>query len=392
MKGGVRGRSGATADPVADPVTSTDTARALLDWYTQSGRRLPWRALPGGALPDAYGVLVSELMLQQTRVETVRDPWARWMARWPDMEALAAASLDAVLAQWTGLGSYARARHLHRLAQIVVRDHGGALPRSADALAALPGLGPYTQGALRSVAFGEPAALVDGNVARVLARWHGVADDVRQGAGRRAVWAAADAWLDVAAARARPGDWNQALMELGAVVCVPRRPRCEVCPVSASCQARADGRERDLPLRVRPKAPQVVEAAYVVVTRAGRDEYVLDSMMETLVGQRPAQGRWAGLWEPAGCEGPGATLRLRAWLHTHGHAAPRALGQIVHVLTHRRYEVDAWAALAGSTGDGDLRELGYVAQRWMRLPDALGVTAGLSRLGQRLVARAHPPP
>ncbi|MSP90594.1 MAG: A/G-specific adenine glycosylase [Myxococcales bacterium] len=379
------------APPGAEPpalAPAAATARALLAWYTHAGRRLPWRAVPGGPLPDPYGVLVSEFMLQQTRVETVRAPWARWMARWPDFSSLANATLDAVLAQWTGLGYYARARHLHRLAQTVVRDHGGALPRAQAALAALPGLGPYTQGALRSVAFGEPAALVDGNVARVLARWHAVQVDVRQGAGRRAVWAAAQAWMDVPEASAHPGDWNQALMELGAVVCVPGAPRCGACPVAAACRAHAEGRELDLPVRVRPPAPRVVAACYAVLTRTVATADADSGDQEVLVGQRPAQGRWAGLWEPPGCEGPDAHDRLHAWLGAAGCDSPRALGSLVHVLTHRRYEVQGWAAAAGSA---DLACLGYVAQRWMPVAAALGITAGLSKLGQRLVELAAAP-
>jgi len=194
-----------------------DVAADVIRWYRDNRRELPWRRTR-----DPYAVWVSEIMLQQTRVETVVPYWERWMGRFPTVQALAAAPLDDVLAAWAGLGYYSRARNLHAGAREVVTDWGGSVPGRVDALLEIPGIGRYTAGAIASIAFGQPAPLVDGNVARVLARLFAIDEDVKSAAGSARLWALAADLVPAGAA----GDFNQGLMELGATVCTPARPRC----------------------------------------------------------------------------------------------------------------------------------------------------------------------
>ncbi|HET7903271.1 MAG TPA: A/G-specific adenine glycosylase, partial [Candidatus Eisenbacteria bacterium] len=212
-----------------------DRARraALLRWYGRNRRDLPWRRAR-----DPYAIWVSEIMLQQTRVETVVPYYERFLERFPTLHALARSSESSVLAAWSGLGYYRRARNLRDAASLVARDHGGAIPRDPAALRALPGIGAYTAAAIASIAFDRPAAAVDGNVVRVIARWDGRRGRRDDAALRRAVTARAESL----APGARPGDWTQALMELGATLCLPRDPLCERCPVARWCRARRGGR------------------------------------------------------------------------------------------------------------------------------------------------------
>lgn len=361
---------------------SADTPRQLLDWFAQHQRRLPWRGQP-----TPYAVLVSELMLQQTRVDTVIDYFNRWMARFPTIADLAAASQGDVLAMWTGLGYYNRARNLHAAAQAVMAQHGGEMPSDDPPLRALPGLGPYTVGAVRSIAFGQPAALVDGNVARVLSRWTAFDGDPSQPKDRAHIWKIAEDWLQEPLPRANPGAWNQALMELGATVCTPRSPDCQRCPVLADCQARAQGRELAIP-PVRQKAPPLlVRAAYAVILSDNSDfEGVSDAEPFVLLGRRPDDVRWAGLWEPPGVEGLDCLDVLNARLRAEGLQPGPPLGPIVHVLTHRRYEVLAVPVRVRAAQLPLLTAFGYPELRFQRVSDALGQTSGLSRLAQKLLA------
>ncbi len=354
---------------------------ALLAWFAQHQRRLPWRDNP-----TPYAVLVSELMLQQTRVDTVIDYFQRWLARWPTVADLAAASQADVLAMWTGLGYYNRARNLHAAAQAVMARHAGVLPADDAALRALPGLGPYTVGAVRSIAFGQPAALVDGNVARVLARWTAFAGDPSQPKGRDHIWRVAEDWLQQPVARAQPGAWNQALMELGATVCTPRAPDCLLCPVATHCQARAQGLTQAIP-PVRQKATaQLVRAAYAVIVGTPlQGPGVADSAPRVLLARRPEDVRWAGLWEPPGVEGADCLDVLNARLRAAGLTPEPPLGPIVHILTHRRYEVLAVPVHCALETLPDLAAFGYPALRVQALPDALGKESGLSRLAQKLL-------
>jgi A/G-specific adenine glycosylase len=264
--------------------------RALLAWYGRNARDLPWRLTR-----DPYAIWVSEVMLQQTRVDTVRGRWERFLARFPDVRALARASEQAVLKEWEGLGYYGRARRLRQAARAIVEDHGGTLPADPGTLRRLPGFGPYTAAAVASIAFGEPAAVLDGNVVRVLSRWCGERRRVEGGPGRRRLAALADRLLDPD----RPGDANQALMEVGATVCTPRSPRCPACPLRPGCVARGTGDPECFP---RAKAPRRIphhDVAAGVVWRGGR----------VLVCRRRPEGLLGGLWEfPGGKREPGETL------------------------------------------------------------------------------------
>jgi A/G-specific adenine glycosylase len=252
------------------PLTPRETSRlrlSLLDWYDAHRRDLPWRRDA-----DPYPVWVSEIMLQQTRVAAVLDHYARWMHRFPTVQALAAAREQSVLALWSGLGYYHRARRLHQAAKVIARERKGAFPRTAEAWRDLPGIGRYTAAAIASIAFGEPVAVVDGNVERVLERLIGRAE------GRESTWQQAESLLD----RERPGDFNQAMMELGATICTPRAPQCVICPVHVWCASRG----ADAP---KPQSARKRQQAHYALARKG------DSV---LLVQRPVHAsRMAGMWE-----------------------------------------------------------------------------------------------
>ncbi|WP_374763571.1 A/G-specific adenine glycosylase [Yunchengibacter salinarum] len=202
--------------------------KQLLTWYDRNGRTLPWRA-PPGARPDPYHVWLSEIMLQQTTVQTVGRYFTRFLSLWPDVTDLAAADRDSVLAEWAGLGYYARARNLHACARAVMADHGGRFPDTEDGLRALPGIGDYTAAAIAAIAFGRPAAVVDGNIERVIARLHRVETPLPAAKPEIRDHVAAITPAD------RPGDFAQAMMDLGAMVCTPRRPNCLLCPWQGRC-------------------------------------------------------------------------------------------------------------------------------------------------------------
>jgi A/G-specific adenine glycosylase len=258
-------------------------ARALLAWYRAGHRALPWR----GAR-DPYRIWVSEIMLQQTQVETVIPYYRRWLRRFPSVRALAAAPEREVLALWEGLGYYSRARNLRRAAQMVVHDYGGRLPRTVAGLLELPGVGPYTAAAIASLAFGADAAVLDGNVKRVLARLFDFRDDVKSPRGEKHLRALAQNLLPPGEA----GDYNQALMDLGATICAPRAPRCEICPLSKHCLARKLGVQLERPTpRARAPLPERTLAVGVIRKR-GR----------ALIVRRPADELLGGLWAFPGGE------------------------------------------------------------------------------------------
>lgn len=261
-----------------EPSLVAELRAGLLAWYAEAARDLPWRRTR-----DPYGIWVSEVMLQQTRVEVVEERWVRFLRRFPTVADLARAAEDEVLAEWAGLGYYRRARSLHAAARVVLESHAGQFPTDPASVRALPGVGEYTTGAICSIAFDQPEALVDGNVERVFARLFLVDEAAASPALKRASWDLARALVPDRA----PGDWNQALMELGATVCTPRAPRCADCPVSARCRALAEGRPSELP---RPKVRRPAVEVEVELALALRGE-------EVLVRQRPAGGRMGGLWE-----------------------------------------------------------------------------------------------
>ncbi|TVP72384.1 MAG: A/G-specific adenine glycosylase [Gemmatimonadales bacterium] len=261
-------------------VDRQDIRRALLAFFDEERRSLPWRGSE-----DPYPIWVSEVMSQQTRMGTVVPYYRAWMAQFPDVESLAEASEEEVLRAWQGLGYYSRARNLHRAARLVVREHGGELPRTVEGLRGLPGVGPYTAGAVASIALGEPVPAVDGNVRRVLARLLDDPDPTPRELERRAA-----ELVDPE----RPGDFNQGLMELGSRVCTPRSPDCGVCPVSVHCLALARGTREERPRpRKRKAVPHLVEA--VAVLRRREDGAIL-------LRRRPPEGLLGGMWECPGIE------------------------------------------------------------------------------------------
>jgi A/G-specific adenine glycosylase len=326
----------------------------LLAWYDANRRDLPWRRTR-----DPYAIWISEAMLQQTRVETVIPSYERFLARFPHVDRLARAEPDALLGLWAGLGYYSRARNLQRAARMLVSQHSGRLPDSAEALRKLPGIGRYTAGAVASIAFDRPEPVVDGNVARVLARLLGLREDLRAPAVQARLWQAAGEL----AQGPRPGDLNQALMELGATLCTPRAPRCTDCPVSDACAAFASGERDALPVRRPRPAPREVEAVAALLARRGR----------ALLVRRPPRGLLGGLWElPGGDLLPGEApatglrrlLRERVGLRA---LRPRPAGALQHLFTHRRLRVHLYRC---DTGPGRVRLNGFDAHRWLA-PEAL---------------------
>ena len=291
----------------------------LLAWYEACRRDLPWRRTR-----DPYAIWVSEVMLQQTRVETVIPYFGRFLTRFPTAMALAQAPPDDVLALWSGLGYYRRARLLLEGARVVA-GQGGALPGDRAGLLGVPGIGRYTAGAIASIAFGQAVGLVDGNVARVLARLFVIDEDMRKGGMRTA-----EALADTIVARHDPGAWNQALMELGATVCTPRSPSCEKCPVASACLARAEGRVAELPFLSEKKAPLAKRVQAIVAIRPADGALLL-------VRRRPDM-LFGGLWEPPSIDGmPKMRARLEAWLPL---GKLTRVGSVEHVLSHRKLTVD----------------------------------------------------
>ena len=264
---------------------------ALLDWFDQLQIQLPWRGSR-----DPYRIWLSEIMLQQTRIAAVEGYYTRFLAQFPTIEALAAAPLDEVLKWWEGLGYYTRARNLHRLANSIVNNYHGQFPTTAEALQQLPGIGRYTAAAIASIAFDQRIAVLDGNVMRVLARLTDFAEDITEPRAQKQLWQVAEALLPPT----RPGDYNQALMDLGRLVCVPRRPACEACPLQAQCLAFAHHTTAQRPVK-KPKALRKDVRAVAAVLR--------DDKERLLLVQRPPHGLLGGLWAlPGGFCEPDETL------------------------------------------------------------------------------------
>jgi A/G-specific adenine glycosylase len=299
---------------------------ALLAWYDANRRELPWRRTR-----DAYAVWVSEIMLQQTRVETVVPYYERFMARFPDARTLAAASEDEVLASWSGLGYYRRARMLHAGVREVAERYGGEVPEDREARLSLPGIGRYTAGAIGSIAFDREEPIVDGNVARVLSRLFAIEAPLGSSESERELWERAGEL----ARGPRPGDLNQALMELGALVCTPRSPACGACPLADRCAARAGHRAAELPVPRKRAVPKHVCIAAVVATDGAR-----------VVLVRSERELFRGLYGPPSAEGHGRSAARRALEHfdISARLSARPIGRLEHVLTHRRLDVEVWRA------------------------------------------------
>lgn len=341
-------RGGAEVAAVAT-IRAVPIRAALLAWYRAERRDLPWRRTR-----DPYAIWVSETMLQQTRVEAVIPYYERFLARFPSVGALASADLDDVLSQWAGLGYYSRARNLKRAAEQIVAEHAGRLPDDDAALQRLPGIGRYTAGALASIAFDRPAPVVDGNVARVLARIGGIREPIETTPVKARLWEEA---ARLAACDA-PGDLNQALMELGARVCIPAAPRCDTCPVSKWCDAREAGDAAALPMRMRKREPKQVHAIAVWTERGGK----------LLAVQRPARGLLGGLWELPGGEiearPRGVDLVVRV-LQERTRLAVRDVvrtGVFDYAFTHRQLRLTVYRCTAAA---GRVRLEGWERHRWV---------------------------
>ncbi len=270
-----------TSDTWPDGATAlAPMAERLVAWQRQHGRHdLPWQGTR-----DPYRVWLSEVMLQQTQVSTVMGYYARFLARFPDVAALAAASQDEVLGLWSGLGYYSRARMMHRCAQAVCAEHGGQFPRTAEALVTLPGIGPSTAAAVASFCFGERISIMDGNVRRVLSRWLAWPHDLAQPRHERALWAQAQALLPTQA-QDMPA-YTQGLMDLGATLCTTRAPACQACPLQADCQGRAQGEPTQWPIRTR-KLKRLSVSLWLL--------WAEDAQGRVWLHKRPQQGIWAGL-------------------------------------------------------------------------------------------------
>ena len=363
----------------AEDALDIDGARAsLVAWYRRAQRDLPWRRAPWHE--DPYAIWVSEIMLQQTRVETVAPRWLRWIARFPTVRSLAAASPDEVMEEWAGLGYYARARNLHAAAREVSERYNGELPDDADAIRALPGIGRYTAGAILSLAFGRRAPILDGNVIRVLTRVARIDGDPKSADVQKHLWTLAAELV----ADGDPADVNQGLMELGAMVCLPRAPLCLVCPLRDHCAARAAGVVESYPNASRPTLVKEVAQIAVLVTRRKK----------LLLLRRPPRGLWGGLYEfPTG--------ELRADDHDRARAAVRVAGELTgltftsagatplvefdHVLSHRRMRFHGYVVEARA---GSVTRATHDAHRWMTPTDV--AASGISVATRRLLAALHP--
>lgn len=306
----------------------------LLAWYDRHARVLPWRARPGQPPADPYHVWLSEVMLQQTTVQAVIPYFLKFLARWPTVKDLAAASLDEVLVEWAGLGYYARARNLHKCAQVVAAWRGGQFPDTEDALAKLPGVGGYTAAAIAAIAFGRPAVVVDGNVERVMARLHAVTEPLPQSKPRIKRLAAA------LTPPQRPGDYAQAVMDLGATVCTPKKPACGICPWMAGCQARPMGLAESLPAKAeKPERP----------TRHGMAFWTIRKDGCVLIRKRPELGLLGGMMEV-----PSTPWTPERWhlLDAVAEAPMKAdwtllPGLVRHTFTHFHLEMTLAAAKVG---------------------------------------------
>ncbi len=345
--------------------------RALLAWFAQNARPLPWRQEP-----TPYHTWVSEVMLQQTQATTVIPYYVEFIRRFPTVWALAAAPLDEVLKAWEGMGYYRRAHNLHRAAQIIVADHDGRVPTDAKSLAALPGVGRYTAGAIRSIAFGQPAPVLDGNVKRVLARLDDLEASIDEAGVERALWDRAAELLDPD----QPGAFNEALMELGATICLPLNPACLLCPVQSFCLARERGTQYERPVRNQRRAIPHVDVAAGVIWHRTEPGLIL-------IAQRPLDGMLGGLWEfPGGKQQPGETLP-----NTLERELAEELGiQVIvgehlvsleHAYTHFRITLHAFHAR--HTG-GEPKKIGVADWRWVGLAALDGFA--FARTDQHIIA------
>ncbi len=325
-----------------------DFARRLLGWYDRSQRDLPWRVRGRVRHPCPYHVLVSEFMLQQTQVATVIPYFQRFMEHFPTLADLAAADEQQVLRQWQGLGYYARARNLLRCARQVVAEYDGKLPANVTHLQTLAGIGRYTAGAISSIGFGRRAPILDANVTRVILRLDKIEADPREPSVRELLWQRAGEILP----SRRIGDFNSALMELGAMICTPRSPQCLICPVRSHCEAFAAGMADHIP------APKQKSAIPLLRRRT----FCIQNGNRWLIEQRPAKGRWAAMWQFITLHSDGP-FKLPVTT-----TPPTAIGKVSHTLTHRQYEFDVFHCLAS----GMKPRIAAGSNRWVSLEELEG--------------------
>jgi len=322
---------------------------ALLRWYRANRRDLPWRRTA-----DPYAIWVSEIMLQQTQVATVPPYYRAFLERFPDVATLAAAVENDVLAQWTGLGYYRRARSLHQGARDVMRLHGGKIPADAVTLRTLPGIGRYTAGAIASIAFDCTEPILDGNVRRVLSRWFDVdGAELGKGEEERRLWDLADQLVRGSS----PGDLNQALMELGATTCLPREPACTACPLRNACFARANDAVERLPSATPHKKSITVRVGVAVIRRSGK------VLLERPDGANPFRGTWdlpAVELDGNGFATEALTRRLDQ-RHRVGVAMGDCLGHATHDILHRRLKLEAHGGALRRGRIADSRDLSWIA-------------------------------
>lgn len=348
----------------------------LLAWFdaVHANRDMPWRHTR-----DPYAIWLSEIMLQQTQVKTVKRFYTHFLKRFPTISELAAAPLEAVLSHWAGLGYYRRAKHLHQAAKLVAQNHDGALPATAEALRELPGIGRYTAGAIASIAFGRPSPVVDGNIMRVLSRLTGYDRDIAQPANHEFFWTQAQAVVSAAPDR-RFGDVNQAMMELGATVCAaaPAAPSCLLCPVKEYCRAHASGRQMELPVKSKRSAIPVLRWLAIVLLKNNR----------ALMMRRGQGGIWEGMWEfpmlpRTGKISPAKFLRQKTGWTVKGM---QPCGPVVHVLTHRRMEYDVVHADAQKLNEDVPLLPGYVEAKWVEWPPKKGGVLPMAAVVHRIAA------
>ena len=342
-----------------------EIARLLVAWHAAHGRTLPWRMAAAGQR-DPYAVWISEIMLQQTRVEFVIDYYQRWMTTFPTLAALAAADQQTVLKAWEGLGYYARARNLHKAAQQVVALFGGTIPADRKTLLALPGIGEYTVGAILSIAYNQPEPILDGNVKRVLSRLADIDQPINEPATLKTFWQQARILVE-AAPPDRAGACNEAIMELGALVCTPTSPRCLICPLNSHCLAAARGTQTQRPVMPPKKTTPHFDVAAGIIWQ-GEPWH-----SKFLIAQRPPDGLLGGLWEFPGGKLESTDLDLPACLRreiSEELAIDIEVGEQVttvkHAYTHFRITLHAFHARHLG---GEPQTLGVADWRWVTLDE-----------------------
>ena len=354
------------AQMIIHPTARTTFRRRLLAWYDREKREMPWRRTR-----NPYHIMLSEFMLQQTQVQTVIPYFERFVTDFPTVTDLARAELDDILKRWEGLGYYTRARNLYKAAVTIANDFGGQVPKTRDQLLSLPGFGPYTAAAVASIAFQEPHAVLDGNVIRVLARLGAVEEVTALPETKRTLQRAAEDLLN----RSRPGDHNQAMMELGATVCKPRRPRCEDCCVRIHCLGYARGNVETIPRKAKTKPRP--ERVYGTVIVRRDDRY--------LISRRKPQGLLGGLWEFPGIEttdGDRPEIVEELIMRTFGIGIENLRGfrKVAHVYTHFSALVHAYVS-CWTTGEPDSEE--HDRHQWVGLGDLQDFA--YSRIARKLV-------